>query len=90
MVCDNKLKCYKFIFVLENFYCVDYIIEKYWYILFDYDNVLIVLGGVNYDDKIVILGFFINILDFLLVEFFVNYFFYLDRNYIVYNEYFWW
>lgn len=88
--CDNKLKRYKFIFALENSYCVDYITEKYWYTPLDHDNVPIVLGGANYDDKIAIPGSFINILDFSSVESLANYLLYLDRNHTAYNEYFWW
>ena len=88
--CDNKLKRYKFIFALENSYCEDYITEKYWYIPLNHDNVPIVLGGANYDEKIAIPGSFINILDFSSVESLANYLLYLDRNDTAYNEYFWW
>lgn len=84
------LICYKFIFVFENLYCLDYVIEKYWYMLFDYDIVLVVFGGVLYDQKIVIFGFFINVLDFVLIKILVDYLFFLDRNENVYNEYFLW
>ena len=89
-VCDNKLKRYKFIFALENSYCVDYITEKYWHTPLDHDNVPIVLGGANYDDKITIPGSFINILDFPSVESLANYLLYLDKNDTAYNEYFRW
>ena len=89
-VCDDKLKRYKFVFALENSYCVDYITEKYWYTPLDHDNVPIVLGGANYDDKITIPGSFINILDFLSVESLANYLLYLDKNDTAYNEYFRW
>ena len=88
--CDNKLKRYKFIFALENSYCVDYITEKYWYTPLDHDNVAIVLGGADYNDKNAIPGSFINILDFSSVESLANYLLYLDRNDTAYNEYFSW
>lgn len=47
------------------------------------------MGGVDYS-KLVILEFFINVLDFFFIENFVVYLKVFDRNSIVYNEYFQW
>lgn len=75
--------------VLENGYCEDYVIEKYWGIFLNLGIVFVVFGGVNYL-KLVIFGFYINVLDFDFVKVLVDYLVYFDKNDIVYMEYFFW
>ena len=88
--CHNTLKRYKFILALENSYCDDYITEKYWYMPFEHNNVPVVMGGSNYDDKIAIPGSFINVLDFRSVESLAEHLIFLHNNNTAYNECFSW
>lgn len=64
--------------------CEDYIIEKYWCNFFEFGLVFVVMGGVDYK-VFVILGFYINVMDFLFIKKLVEYLLFFDENDDEYN-----
>jgi hypothetical protein len=79
---------YKFYLAFENSYCVDYITEKFFYIL-RFNIVPVVFGGGNYSVFVPKSGY-INALDYKSPKLLVEYLKYLDKNQTAYNAYFKW
>ncbi|XP_031553136.1 glycoprotein 3-alpha-L-fucosyltransferase A-like [Actinia tenebrosa] len=87
--CEVDYKKSKFYLAFENSMCLDYVTEKYWSAPFINNMVPIVLGS-NYDEKVAIPGSFINALDFPSIKALASYIQFLDKNDTAYNEYFKW
>ncbi|XP_066928687.1 alpha-(1,3)-fucosyltransferase fut-5-like [Clytia hemisphaerica] len=90
--CEALMKRYKFYLAIENFYCTDYVTEKYYLNGLIRHIVPIVLNGGNYSDNenVFLPKSYINIEKFDTLKKLGEYLNYLDKNDTAYNEYHQW
>ena len=89
--CDKLQTTYKFFFAIENFYCVDYVTEKFYEEALLKGLVPIVLNGAKMSNtRIAPPQSFIDILDFPDAKSLATYIKYLDSNDTAYKEYHKW
>lgn len=89
--CDKLQKSYKFFLAIENFYCTDYVTEKFYNEALQKGLVPIVLnGGKMGQAKVAPPGSFIDVLDFKDLHHLGAYIKYLDGNDTAYLQYHQW
>lgn len=90
--CNKLMQRYKFYLAIENFYCEDYVTEKYYKNGLVNHIVPIVLNGGNFSNtyQVFLPNSYINIEDFKDVKDLGSYLNYLDKNNTAYNSYHEW
>ena len=89
--CDQLQKSYKFFLAIENFYCSDYVTEKFYHEALQKGLVPIVLNGAKMSNvRVAPPGSFINILDFKDAHHLGNSIRYLYGNNTAYLQYHQW
>ena len=90
--CDKLMQRYKFYLAIENFYCEDYVTEKYYKNGLVNHIVPVVLNGGDFNNtkQVFLPNSYINIEDFDDMKSLGSYLNYLDKNDTAYNSYHEW